>query len=105
MTTAALSSNSRRTGRDLEGQSAAFDDEHSVRARSQSSEAVRLIARVGEVVTDTQVIGLPEHLDACGPAAEDDMFDRALRVRLRLSRLTRFGLDEVDVASGIRRRR
>ena len=58
-------------------QSAAFDDEDGVRARFQSREAMRLIARMGEVVADAQFVGLAEHFDACGPAAEDDMFDRA----------------------------
>src|SRR5699024_6410715 len=84
--------------------SAALDDEHGVRAGCEGREMVRLIARVREVVADAELIGLSEHLDACGSATEDDVLDGALRMRLGSLRLTRLGLNEVDIAPGVRRR-
>src|SRR5699024_11194782 len=85
-------------------ESAALDDEHGVRAGCEGREMVRLIARVRKVVTDAELIGLSEHLDACGSATEDDELDGALRMRLGSLRLTRLGLNEVDIAPGVRRR-
>ena len=85
--------------------SGAFDDEDGVRAGCECREAMRLVTGMGEIVADAEFERLPEHLDARCPVAEqDDVLDRSLRVRFGTPSARRFGLDEVDVASGVRRR-